>query len=420
MSGNFQAKPNRQDRRFGLIFLTHLKEDQMRTRKAIKVLLFAVLFLCSFLWSNAYAHQWHNIRFKYSDYPSEVKLGQQQVRFTIEAEFMGCDWSFWEQQQYLAYYAYGLPEGASFNPQTRTVTWTPVKPGLAGFSFNVRSSLNGSFEIRNLTINVIQTNHPPVLNPIGNKAIPEGQLLSFTVSATDPDNDSLTYSSPNLPPGASFDSSTRTFSWTPNFTQAGNYPNITFTVSDGKLNDSEPMSITVNNVNRAPTLSSIGNKTVSEGQLLSFSIQAQDQDTDDTLSYSAANLPTGANFNSSTRSFSWTPSPGQGGKDYSGVNFKVEDGKGGLAQEPITITVPSPQPNRPPVLNPIGPKSIKEGQALEFTVTATDLDNDPLTFLATPLPQGASFDPQTGKFKWTPGYDQAKDYKVRFGVSDGK
>ena len=78
----------------------------MRTRKAIKVLLFAVLFLCSFLWSNAYAHQWHNIRFKYSDYPSEVKLGQQQVRFTIEAEFMGCDWSFWEQQQYQAIRSY--------------------------------------------------------------------------------------------------------------------------------------------------------------------------------------------------------------------------------------------------------------------------------------------------------------------------
>ena len=172
-------------------------------------------------------------------------------------------------------------------------------------------------------------------------------------------------------------------------------------------------------VNRPPVLSAIGNKTVSEGQLLSFTISAQDQDSDDILTYSASNLTQGASFNPSTRAFSWTPSPGQGGKDYP-VTFKVEDGKGGQDQETITITVPSPQPNRPPTLNPIGAKSIKEGQALEFTVTATDLDNDPLTFSATPLPQGASFDPQAGKFKWTPGYDQAKDYKLRFSVSDGK
>lgn len=42
----------------------------------------------------------------------------------------------------------------------------------------------------------------------------------LTISATDPDNDPLTYSASNLPPGASFNPVTQTFSWTPSFDQA--------------------------------------------------------------------------------------------------------------------------------------------------------------------------------------------------------
>jgi adhesin HecA-like repeat protein len=86
---------------------------------------------------------------------------------------------------------------------------------------------------------------PPILNSIGNKTVNEGSLLSFTISATDPDGDSLTYSASNLPSGASFNASTRTFSWTPGFTQAGSYTSVHFQVSDGSLTDSEDITFTV-------------------------------------------------------------------------------------------------------------------------------------------------------------------------------
>ena len=94
---------------------------------------------------------------------------------------------------------------------------------------------------------VLLPNQPPVLAPIGNKTIGEGQLLSFTISATDSDGDPLTYSASNLPLGATFDPATRTFSWTPGYEQAGTYANVHFEVSDGKLTDSEDISIRVNN-----------------------------------------------------------------------------------------------------------------------------------------------------------------------------
>ena len=47
-------------------------------------------------------------------------------------------------------------------------------------------------------------NRAPVLASIGNKSVNEGSLLQFTLSATDADGDTLTYSAVNLPTGAIF------------------------------------------------------------------------------------------------------------------------------------------------------------------------------------------------------------------------
>ncbi len=88
------------------------------------------------------------------------------------------------------------------------------------------------------------SNRPPVLNAVGNKTVVAGQPLSFALSATDSDNEPLTYSAAPLPAGASFNASTRTFSWTPGSAQAGSY-RVTFTVSDGNLQDSESITVTV-------------------------------------------------------------------------------------------------------------------------------------------------------------------------------
>ena len=92
------------------------------------------------------------------------------------------------------------------------------------------------------------SNTPPILQPIGDKTVSEGQPLVFSLGATDPDGNSLTYSASNLPSGATFDPATQTFSWSPTFDQAGTYPNILFTVTDNgipPLSAQESISITV-------------------------------------------------------------------------------------------------------------------------------------------------------------------------------
>ncbi|WP_406671490.1 putative Ig domain-containing protein [Methanolobus sp. ZRKC4] len=50
-----------------------------------------------------------------------------------------------------------------------------------------------------ITITVGDVDRAPELASIGNKAVVEDDLLSFTVSATDPDGDTITYSSIGLP-----------------------------------------------------------------------------------------------------------------------------------------------------------------------------------------------------------------------------
>jgi hypothetical protein len=261
------------------------------------------------------------------------------------------------------------------------------------------------------------TNSPPVLGVIGNKSVNAGQTLQFTVSATDPDGNTLTYSASNLPIGATFNPSTRTFSWTPTSSQAGTYHNVRFTVSDGSLTDYEDITITVlSDDNNAPVLSTIGNKSVNVGQTLLFTISATDADGD-TLTYSASNLPSGATFNPSTRTFSWTPTSSQAGT-YPNVRFTVSDGS--LTDyENITITVLIDD-NNAPVLSTIGNKSVNVGQTLQFTISATDADGDTLTYSASNLPSGATFNPSTRTFSWTPTSSQAGSYpNVRFTVSDG-
>jgi len=115
----------------------------------------------------------------------------------------------------------------------------------------------GNFDEKQFKINVIDSN-TPVINNIGNKVVIEGQLLSFSVTATDPTDDILNLSAMNLPTGATFvdnGNGNGLFRWTPNTEQSGNYQ-ITFKVVDdnGYLSNLT-ISIKVNNLIEAPDFS---------------------------------------------------------------------------------------------------------------------------------------------------------------------
>ncbi|MCP4285940.1 MAG: hypothetical protein GY792_16035, partial [Gammaproteobacteria bacterium] len=253
----------------------------------------------------------------------------------------------------LTYSSSNLPSGATFDPATQVFTWTPEQ-GQAGTYPGVLFIVTDDgdpplSDSEAITITVENVNREPVLDPIGDQSVNEGEPVSFTVTATDPDGNGLTYSASNLPSGAAFDPATQVFTWTPGYDQSNTYPDVLFTVTDDgnpPLSGSEAITITVENVNRAPVLAPIGNKTVNEGEVLQFTVTASDPDGD-ALTYSASNLPPGATFNPATQVLSWTPEDGQAGT-YPDVLFTVTDDGNPLLSdsEAITITV---QDSPPPV-----------------------------------------------------------------------
>jgi len=103
---------------------------------------------------------------------------------------------------------------------------------------------------------VTEVNTAPVLNPIGNKTVSRGRLLSFTATATDVDlpAQTLVFSlGAGAPSGAAITAG-GVFTWTPTAAQAPSTNSITVRVTDGSLTDTETISVIVVG---APTITSI-------------------------------------------------------------------------------------------------------------------------------------------------------------------
>src|SRR5688500_12099671 len=188
-----------------------------------------------------------------------------------------------------------------------------------------------------------------MLAAIGNRTVAEGATLSFVVAATDADGDALTYSATGLPAGATFNATTRTFSWTPGFSAAGSYPGVTFTVSDGTASDSEAITITVTAVNDAPTAV---NDTYSTPQDTALNIAApgvigNDTDPDSaTLTAVLGTGPTNGTLTLNTNgSFTYTPNACFPGTD--SFTYRASDGSAQSALATVSISVTAPVTKEP-------------------------------------------------------------------------
>ncbi|MBT3253314.1 MAG: cadherin-like domain-containing protein [Candidatus Marinimicrobia bacterium] len=96
---------------------------------------------------------------------------------------------------------------------------------------------HGGSDSEVVAVTVTNVNDAPVIAGISDQTGSEGAELTFDLSATDADNDALTWTSDNLPTGAVLtdnEDGTATFTWTPDFTQAGTYSAVQFIVNDGQ------------------------------------------------------------------------------------------------------------------------------------------------------------------------------------------
>jgi mRNA-degrading endonuclease RelE of RelBE toxin-antitoxin system len=241
-----------------------------------------------------------------------------------------------------------------------------------------------------------------------------GQSLSFVVNN---DNNSLFSVQPAVAPDG-------TLTYTPALNSNGS-ANVTVVIKDnggtdnGGIDTSAPQSFTINvtAVDDAPVFTSVPTDvTIPEVSPYTFTATASDVDGP-ALTFSLVGAPAGASINPTTGQFNWTPTEAQGG---TGVPFvfkvKVSDGTES-AESDIQITVT--EVNQNPVLAAIGDKTALLGSTLTFTATATDDDLPAQTLgysLTGAVPAGASINPTTGQFNWTPSVGQVGaiyTFKVR-------
>lgn len=274
---------------------------------------------------------------------------------------------------------------------------------------------------------VVPVNHAPA-NGVAAPHDPDADgTVIGTVSATDPDGDTLKYSRTTLPSKGSVDvNEDGSFTYTPTIEArhdaAANgagvvHDGFTVTASDGKGGTLDvAVSVVIRSVNAAPgaVVVQAGTPNLTTG-VVTGSVHATDADQD-ALTYTVSTQPGHAqqlDFNSSTGAFTYKPTDDArnaaagGGSTTDSFLVTVTDGHGGTTTTTVSVTVaPSLPVNAGPVAGN-DTATTKENVPVSIPVLANDSDADGDTLIitgtATPLhgsmthgDTGVTYTPNTG------------------------
>jgi len=256
-----------------------------------------------------------------------------------------------------------------------------------------------------------EPNNPPVIIPISDATVTLGETFTYTVEATDPDGDDLTYSlTTNPSTDMSIDENSGVITWTPTVT--GSFE-ATVEVLDGKSSDTESFTVTVNpaqigpsNIDLTPLIATVGVEYTG--------IATATPGANTTLTFSLIGAPSGMEI-SATGVITWTPTVA--GEQT--VTVVVTDGAGLSDSKSFTILVNTA--NRAPVITPIPNATVTAGETFTYPVEATDPDEgDTLIYSLTTNPStNMAINPTTGLITWTPT-TVVGNFEVTVEVSDGE
>ncbi len=258
----------------------------------------------------------------------------------------------------------------------------------------------------------------PVANAI-NASTMEDVVLNSFLTASDPENDPLTFtvvSNPSRGGVQLVSSTTGEFRYTPNADATGT-DSFTFLVNDGS-NDSNTATVTISvtPVNDRPTAVA-DQRTINEDRQVSIQVIQNDNDVDgDALSLTSVGNANAGTTRMSGNSVIYTPMP-----DYSGTDsftYQITDGSL-TANSTVTITV---RPVNDPPRAFDGTATTSEDTAVIASLSATDEENNSLTY--TVVADGAKghaelLNSTTGSYRYTPNANIYGTDSFTFRVSDG-
>jgi hypothetical protein len=226
------------------------------------------------------------------------------------------------------------------------------------------------------------SNRAPTISGSPSASATAGAAYSFTPTAADLDNNTLTFSITNKPSWATFSTSTGALSGTPAAGDVGTSGSITITVSDGTLTAAlANFTITVAAAaagNTAPTISGTPAASIAVGQTYTFTPSASDANSD-TLTFSITNKPTWATFTASNGRLTGMPAAGDVAT-YSNIVISVSDGKAAAVSLPaFSIAVNQISTGSatvswtPPTTNTDGSALTVAGYRVYYDTSATSL-----------------------------------------------
>jgi predicted esterase len=245
----------------------------------------------------------------------------------------------------------------------------------------------------------------PVVAAIANQSVRYGTTSTIALSATDADGDALTFAPLNLPPFATLTDNgngTAVLTLSPSVSQAGTFPGIGVSVSDGHGGTTNGVfTLTVNN-NYPPVVTTVPAQSVNTGSTLSIPLTATDQNGDN-MTFSVSGVPNNYTLNAGPNgSDTLVLNPTFGAKGSYTVTVTVNDGNGGVTTTTFPLTVAFVNPTRAVYLrinagDAIGaPWNGITGQVTTGIVDATGA-SVPWTFnLNTSWWGGAALGPTTG------------------------
>ena len=236
----------------------------------------------------------------------------------------------------LTYSATGLPTGLSIGTSSGIISGTASMAG----TFNVNASVNdgngGTDSIAFVWTVTVPANNPPSITNPGNQVNTVNDTVSLTISASDPDNDPLTFSATGLPNGLSINNSTGEIGTV--VSAVGTFA-VEITVDDGNGgSDSVTFTWTVDPPpNSSPVVTNPGDQTDTEGDAISLIIDATDPENDP-ITFGATGLPSGLTIEPTTGEISGTVTTA----GLYSVMVAVSDNNGGTTDISFNWTIETP------------------------------------------------------------------------------
>jgi len=300
------------------------------------------------------------------------------------------------------------------NNSNGTFTYTPSANwnGTDTFSFAANDGTVDS-NTATVTVTVNSTNDQPTAQS-ASFSTNEDTAVNGQMSATDPDQDSLSYTLTSQANNGVVTVTNETFTYTPNENWNGT-DSFSFAANDGSLNsNTATISIIVHAMNDLPTAQNASFST-NEDTAVNGQLNATDID-EDSLSYALiAQANNGTATVNTNGTFTYTPAENWNGTDT--FSFKVNDSSANSNIATVTITVNAV--NDAPVAASES-ISVDAGIAYSGQLTATDQEGDSLNFTTVSSPSlGEITLNSDGSYTYTARQDAEGTDSFTFKANDG-